>query len=408
MNMSESFDVTCLSNRAKNLKASPTLFLVAKAKELAAKGHDVISLTVGEPDWDTLKPVALAGVEAINKGITKYTAANGTVELRRALAAKTSKELGVSYSDKEVTVGSGAKFVIFAALQTLVNPGDEVILGAPYWVSYPTMIELADGKPVIVETTARTQFKLLAADLAKAITPKTKAFLFCSPSNPTGMMYSTQELQDIARVLQKNPHVMVISDDMYNQLTFGGSALAPHLLHEAPELRDRTIVINGGSKSYAMTGWRIGWGLGHERIIKAMADYQSQATGSASSISQYALLNGLEESVPLIQNVRAMLMSRRETGLKALGEIPGLKTEAPDGAFYFWVDISGHLNKNHKGRVLLTSSDFGDVLLNDYFVATVPGAECGTEGFLRLSFAIEEKRFGQACSRIKEMVNLLS
>ncbi len=397
-----------LSRRTAQLKASPTLFLTAKAKELASRGNDVISLTVGEPDWGTLAPVSEAGIEAIQKGVTKYTSANGTVELRRLLAEKATRDIGVNFSDKEVTVGSGAKFIIFTALQTLVNPGDEVILSAPYWVSYPTMIELADGKPVIVSTTEKTKYKLLAADLAKAITPKTKAFLFCSPSNPTGMMYTKSELQDLAEVLRKHPGIAILSDDIYNQLVFASGEVAPHILHVAPDLRERTILINGGSKSFSMTGWRIGWGIGPERIIRAMGDFQSQATGAASSIAQYALTKGLPGTPALIEKTRKLLVERKNAGLKSLRDIPGFSVAEPDGAFYFWVDISKHLGKNHKGRVLATSSDYGDVLLNEYFVATVPGIECGTEGFLRLSFAIESERFDQACHRMREMISALT
>ncbi len=397
-----------LSRRTAQLKASPTLFLVAKAKELASRGNDVISLTVGEPDWGTLEPVSAAGVEAIQKGVTKYTPANGTVELRKLLAEKVTRDLGLDYSDKNITVGSGAKFIIFAALQAIVDPGDEVILSAPYWVSYPTMIELADGLPVVVPTTEKTRFKLSAADLATAITPKTKAFLFCSPSNPTGMMYTRAELQEIAEVLRRHPRVAILSDDIYNQLVFASSEVAPHLLQVAPDLRERTILINGGSKSFSMTGWRIGWGIGPERLIKAMADYQSQATGSASSIAQYALAKGFADAAPLIEKTRHLLIERREAGLRSLRAIPGFAVAEPDGAFYFWLDISAHLGKNHKGRKLATSSEFGDVLLNEYFVATVPGVECGMDGYLRLSFAIETPRFAQACARMAEMVAALN
>lgn len=394
-----------LSRRAANLKTSPTLALVAKAKELTSLGHPVISLTVGEPDWETFEIAGRAGKEAIDKGLTKYTPAHGTIEIRKAIAARCTQDLQTEYSAQDVTVASGAKFIIFAALQMLCDPGDEVIISAPYWVSYPTMIELADGKPVIVECDEKTHFKLLAADLEKAITDKTKVFLFCSPSNPTGLAYTESELRDIAEVLRRHPKVMVISDDMYNRLMFGKMLVAPHLLHVAPDLKARILAVNGGSKAYSMTGWRIGWGVGPQALIKAMADYQSQSTGSPSSISQYAAEKAILHCEPNIAEVNVILQKRLTAGLEALAQIPQFKTAAPEGAFYFWVDIKGALQKKYKGQLLKTSKHFCDVLLNEYFVATVPGIECGTEGFMRLSFAIEAEKFVEAVQRMKKFIS---
>lgn len=396
-----------LSKRAQNLKTSPTLFLVAKAKELAAQGHDVISLTVGEPDWPTFATPAAAGVEAIQKGITKYTPASGTVELRKVIAEKIKAEIGIDYSVKEVTVASGAKYIIFAALQMLCSPGDEVVVATPYWVSYPTMIELADGVPHIVECGELENFKITPALLEKAINLKTKAFLFCSPSNPTGLQYSAEELKALAEVLRKHPQVAIISDDIYNRLVFDGTKVAPHLLHVAPDLRDRTVLVNGGSKAYSMTGWRIGWATGPEKLITAMADYQSQSTGSPSSISQHALLAAIQAGEPDIAEVVKKLVQRKNAGMKALSAISQFKVAEPQGAFYFWVDIRGCLGKTYKDKVIRTSKDFCDVLLNEFFVATVPGAECGTEGFMRLSFAVTEETMQRAVDRMKDFVSKL-
>ncbi len=396
-----------LSKRAQNLKTSPTLFLVAKAKELAAQGHDVISLTVGEPDWPTFATPAAAGVEAIQKGITKYTPASGTVELRKVIAEKIKTEIGIDYSVKEVTVASGAKYIIFAALQMLCSPGDEVVVATPYWVSYPTMIELADGVPHIVECGELENFKITPALLEKAIHLKTKAFLFCSPSNPTGLQYSAEELKALAEVLRKHPQVAIISDDIYNRLVFDGTKVAPHLLHVAPDLRDRTVLVNGGSKAYSMTGWRIGWATGPEKLITAMADYQSQSTGSPSSISQHALLAAIQAGEPDIAEVVKKLIQRKNAGMKALSAISQFKVAEPQGAFYFWVDIRGCLGKTYKDKVIRTSKDFCDVLLNEFFVATVPGAECGTEGFMRLSFAVTEETMQRAVDRMKDFVSKL-
>lgn len=396
-----------LSQRAKNLKTSPTLALVAKAKELAAQGHDVISLTVGEPDWPTFKAPSEAGIEAIQKGITKYTPANGTIELRKAIGEKLKEELNFDYSPKEVTVASGAKFVLFAALQMILSPGEEVIIATPYWVSYPTMVELADGVPHIVECGEKENFKITPALLEKAINSKTRAFLFCSPSNPTGLSYTAEELKALAEVLRRHPHVAVISDDIYNRLVFDGTKVAPHILTVAPDLKDRTILTNGGSKAYSMTGWRIGWAAGPEKVITAMADYQSQSTGSPSSISQHALLAALKNSEADIKEVVKKLVARKESGMKALAKVPQFKVADPQGAFYFWVDIRGCLGKTFKGQPVQSDKDFCAILLNQFYVATVPGAECGTNGFMRLSFAVTEENMNRAVDRMKEFVSQL-
>ncbi|KYG69451.1 aspartate aminotransferase [Bdellovibrio bacteriovorus] len=396
-----------LSKRAQNLKTSPTLFLVAKARELASQGHDVISLTVGEPDWPTFKAPSDAGIEAIQKGITKYTPANGTLELRKAITEKMKHELGFEYTPKEITVASGAKYIIFAALQMLCSPGDEVIVATPYWVSYPTMIELADGVPHIVECGELENFKITPEKLEKAINLKTRAFLFCSPSNPTGLSYTADELKALAEVLRKHPQVAIISDDIYNRLVFDGSKVAPHILSVAPDLRERTVLVNGGSKAYSMTGWRIGWAAGPEKLITAMADYQSQSTGSPSSISQHALLAGLRTSESDINGVVEKLISRKVSGLKELQAIEHFKVAEPQGAFYFWVDIRNCLGKTYQDRVVRTSKDFCDILLEKFFVATVPGAECGTEGFMRLSFAVSEDTMKRAVGRMRDFVGQL-
>ena len=236
-----------LSKRAQKLKPSPTLFLVAKAKELSAQGHNVISLTVGEPDWETFSSAKTAGIYAIQENITKYTPANGTVELRQVICQKLKRELGIDYSAEQITVAAGAKYIIFSALQVLCSSGDEVVIGAPYWVSYPAMVELAEGTPKIVMCDEKANFKMTGALLSEAITKNTKVFMFCSPSNPTGLQYSRAELEELAEVLRKNPQVAIISDDIYNRLVFDGSLVAPHLLQVAPDLADRAILINGGS-----------------------------------------------------------------------------------------------------------------------------------------------------------------
>jgi aspartate aminotransferase len=393
-----------LSQRAQSLKASPTLFLAAKARELQAQGHDVISLTVGEPDWATFPAASEAGIEAIRKNITKYTPANGTLDLRKAIAHRTQLDLNQTYTPNEVAVTSGAKYAIFAALQVLCDIGDEVIIHSPYWVSYPTMAELAGAHPVLVTCTEETHFKITADMLKKAITSKTKVFLFCSPSNPTGFVYSKDELSAIAEVLKQNPRVVVISDDIYNRLMFDGSNAALHLLDVAPELKDRVVIINGGSKAYSMTGWRIGWAIGPQKIIQALGDYASQSTGAPSSISQHAALQAIISCEPNIKETNATLKERMQTALKQFKSIPEFIVYEPQGAFYFWVDIRKALGKSYQGQKITTSKDFCQVLLEKVFVATVPGEEFGNPGFMRLSFAIGSERMSQAIGRMQKMI----
>lgn len=397
-----------LSKRASSLKASPTLKLAARAKELAGQGHDVISLTVGEPDWPTYKAASDAGHEAIDKNITKYTPANGTLDLRKAIVKNVQQELGLEYTPNEVVVGPGTKFIIFAALQVLCQEGDEVILQAPYWVSYPTMIELSGAKPVVVTADAKTSFKLCAADFEKAITPKTKAFLFCSPSNPTGMHYTREELEDFAEVLRKHPNIMILSDDIYNRLLFTGERVATHLLQVAPDLKDRVIGFNGGSKAYSMTGWRIGWATGPQDVIQAMGDYQSQSTGAPSSIAQHALLAALEKCEPDILNTVKLLQKRRDVVVTCLSGIPGVKVHQPTGAFYLWLDVSSYLGKKLEGQVIEDDRQISQVLLEKYYVGVIPGVEAGVNGFLRLSFAVDEKRLQEACGRISTFFKTLA
>ncbi len=398
-----------LSKKAASIKSSPTLALVAKAKELQAQGHNVISLTVGEPDWPTYKVAADAGINAIQTGFTKYTAANGTIELRKAIAARTEADLGFTYNPaKEIAVTSGAKYAIYTALQCLCDPGDEVIIHSPYWVSYPAMAELADAVPKIVDCRLEHNFKLSAERLEQAITPKTKVFLFCSPSNPTGFIYTKAELKAMADVLKKHPRVAIISDDMYNRLMLDGTHIAPHLLQEAPELRERTILINGGSKAYSMTGWRIGWAMGPEKVIKAIGDFASQSTGAPSSIAQAAAEKALLHTEGDIKNTVELLKMRLEAAIKRMGAINGLEVYRPDGAFYLWINIQKLLGRKYKGEVVQSSAQFGKIYLEDFFVATVPGEEFGEPGYMRLSFATETEKFIEAMDRMQKFIDQMT
>ena len=390
-----------LSKKGKSLRPSPTLAIAAKAKELAAQGHHVISLSVGEPDWDTYANIKEAGIAAIQAGQTKYSAANGTAQLRHAIVQYTAKQLGVEYKPSEVTVSVGAKFILFSALQMLCDPGDEVLILTPYWVSYPTMVELVDAVPVIVPSDESTGFKPNAFQIEKFITPKTKLIMLNSPNNPTGAMYSKSEISEIARMLERHPKVMVISDDIYNQLLFTGEKVAPHLLHAVPGLKERVVVVNGASKSFSMTGWRLGWALGPEAVINAMSNYQSQTVSCAAPFTQAAALAGLQGGdSELIANLER-LKERRNLFIEALNSIPGWKCGMPDGAFYVWANVRGILGKIYKGRSLESSAMLASALLEDQKVAVVPGAESGVEGYLRLSFAVHERDLNEAVKRLR-------
>lgn len=390
------------SKRAELLKPSPTLAMAAKAKDLQAQGKDVVSLTVGEPDWETSTSAMQAGRQAIEAGKTKYTPTSGILELRKAVAQKTRTHLGLEYSPQDVFVGSGAKFVIFSALQMLVSPGDQVLIPTPYWVSYPSMVELADGQPVIIPCGSVQNFKLTADLLKKHITAKTKVLILCAPNNPSGIMYSRQELKAISDVLMQYPDIWIISDDIYNELIWTGEAVAPHLLVVEPRLKDRTLVVNGVSKSYAMTGWRIGWGVGPAKLISLISDYASQSTSNASSISQYAALGALEGGHADVLMAQKELKARYEYCVNAFGAFQYMTLIPSQGAFYLWVDVQKVLSMKHKGQVIGTSRNLAELILSEYLVATVPGADFGSEGYLRLSFAASRAELEKAFARFKE------
>lgn len=396
-----------LSERASKLKPSPTLKLAATAKEMSAKGLDVIALSVGEPDWDTLSVAKAAGIKAIEGGQTKYTPSAGLPELRKAIAQITSEQTKVPYTPEEVTVSTGGKFVIFSALQSLIGRDDEVIIPSPYWVSYPTMVELAEGKPVIVDAGENENFKLTPDLLEKAITPKTKLLILNSPSNPTGLMYSNDELKALADVLSKHKNVYIMSDDIYNRLTFTQSC-APNLVEVAPDLKSRIMIVNGAAKSFSMTGWRVGWALGDKTWIAAMSNYQSQSVSCAPSISQIATIAALLHGEEELKASVVKLKDRCDFAVNALNEVPGLQAVRPDGAFYVWTKISDLFGKSYKGQKIQTSSDFSALLLEHKHVVCVPGIEFGTEGYLRISYAIEEKRMLEAVNRMKSFVEELS
>lgn len=389
-----------LAKRTQLMKPSPILALAAKANELKAQGKDVISLTVGEPDWaiaDHIKEAAIASIQA-NK--SKYTPSNGIIELRKAVAIQTSEQMRVKYEVSEVTVTAGAKMILFAALQALCEPGEEVILIAPYWASYTTMVEIAEAKCKIVTCDVSSNFKILPQQLEKAISSNTKAIILNSPSNPTGLAYTREELEELVKVLRRHPHVVVLSDDIYNRLMFSGESVAPHILHIAPDFKDRILVMSGASKSFAMTGWRIGWACGPKILIDAMTAYQSQSVSCANATAQWASLEAVENGNGTVQKSVENLKERCEFWLKALTQIPNTLAHRPDGAFYIWFDVQKYLGKTYKGRVMASSQDMSLVLLEDYLIAVVPGIEFGLEGYFRFSFAIDHSKATEACTRM--------
>ncbi len=389
-----------LSKRVQALKPSPILMLAAKAGEMKAAGHNVISLSIGEPDWDTYDNIKEVAIGAIRVGMTKYTPPAGIPELRKAVAEQASRDIGIPFEPSQVLVTTGAKYVLFSALQSLIDPGDEVILAAPFWASYTSMVELAEGKPRIVVCDEKVNFKLTPELLRSAITPKTKVLILNSPSNPTGKVYSREELAALANVLREYPQIAVISDDIYNRLVFNGK-LAPHLLQVAPDLRDRVVVMNGASKSYAMTGWRLGWGLASKPIIDAMISYASQSVSCATAISQHAGVEAIRNSDPHVEATVEKLRERRDALVAELNKINGVKVAEPEGAFYLWVNVSNFLGKTYKGQLLKSTTELANALLEDQLVAVVPGIEFGLDGYIRLSYALEKERGKEAAARMK-------
>ena len=397
-----------LSKRMQELKPSPTLALAAKAKKLKSEGHDVVSLTVGEPDWPTYAKAKEAGKTAIDQNKTTYTPASGIPDLKKAVASLIGSQLGRDIAPTEVTVGSGAKFIIYTALTAILDPGEEVIVPSPYWVSYPTMVELAGGTAKIVTCGEDTDFKMTAEQLSSAIGPKTKAILLNSPSNPTGAEYSKQELEALIGVIKKHPDLVIISDDIYNQLSFNQEKLSPHILNLAPDLFDRCISINGMSKAYSMTGWRIGWAVGPEKVIKAMGSFQSQTTGAASSISQWASVEAINSCKDEVADALEALKERKNFFMDKVANIPGMKTFVPQGAFYLWVNVEDWMGQTYKGQTLEHSGHIAEKLLEDEKLAVVPGREFGLDGYLRLSFAASPEDLEKATQRFIKFHGQLS
>jgi aspartate aminotransferase len=392
--------MTFLATSLNNIKPSPTIAVSMKAAELKASGKDIISLGMGEPDFDTPQNIKQAAIAAIERGETKYTAVDGTALLKKAVITKFKRENSLEYKPSEIIVSTGAKQVIYNAFIASINPGDEVIIPAPYWVSYPDMVLLAGGKPVIVESSEKNNFKISPTDLEKAITPKTKWLLLNSPSNPTGACYSDDELKKLAEVLLRHNHVHILTDDIYEHLIFDDLKFAT-IAEIEPKLKDRTLVVNGVSKAYAMTGWRIGYGAGPEKLIKAMAMIQSQSTSSPCSISQAASVEALMGTQDYIKPNAKLFQTRRDMVVKMLNKIDGINCNIPNGAFYVFPSCRGLFGKKTtSGKVIENDNDFASYLLEEALVAVVPGVAFGAPDFFRISYAASEEFLENSMQRI--------
>ena len=394
--------MSIISDSLRRIKPSPTIAVTQKARELRAAGKDVIGLGAGEPDFDTPDNIKSAAIKAIKSGDTKYTAVDGTPDLKKAILNKFKRENKLKYSIDQITVGTGGKQVLYNAFMATLNKGDEVIIPAPFWVSYPDMVLLAGGKPKIVKCTEQEGFKLTAKKLNKAITKKTKWVILNSPSNPTGAGYTKKEVQDLAKVLIKNKKVHILSDDIYEHIKYDNFNF--FTIAQISKLKDRTLTMNGVSKSYAMTGWRIGYAAGPKDIIKAIGKIQSQSTSNPSSISQAAAVEALNGNQSFIKKRSKAFKDRRDFVVKSLNNIKGINCLTPNGAFYVFPSCKGLLNKKTK---LKTDTDFVQKLLEKSNVAVVQGSAFGLDGYFRISYATSMKNLKKAMDRIKSFCESL-
>ena len=395
--------MSLVSNNLKRIKPSPTIAVTQKAKEMKDAGKDVIGLGAGEPDFDTPENIKQAAIDAIKRGDTKYTAVDGTPALKKAIVNKFKRENKINYTTDQITVGTGGKQVLYNAFMATLNKGDEVIIPAPFWVSYPDMVLLAGGKPKIVKCTEEEGFKLTASKLKKAITKKTKWVILNSPSNPTGAGYSKKEIEDLAKVLIKNKKVQILSDDIYEHIKYDDFNF--YTIAQNSKLKDRTLTMNGVSKSYAMTGWRIGYAAGPKEIIKAIGKIQSQSTSNPSSVSQAAAVEALNGKQDFIQERSDAFKERRDFVVNSLNSIKGINCLTPNGAFYVFPSCKKLLGKKTK---LKTDTDFVRELLEKQNVAVVQGSAFGLDGYFRISYATSMENLKKAMERIKSFCESLS
>ena len=392
--------MSIISDSLKRIKPSPTIAVSQKAKELKAAGKDVIGLGAGEPDFDTPENIKNAAIKAIKDGDTKYTTVDGTNALKEAIVKKFKRENNINYTVDQITVGAGGKHVIYNLMMATLNKGDEVIIPAPYWVSYPDIVLLAGANPVVIECSEEQGFKLSAKDLESKINNNTKWLILNSPSNPTGACYSEQEIKNLSQVLKRNPHVNILSDDIYEHITYDGFKF--FTIAQIPEIKNKVVTMNGVSKSYAMTGWRIGYAAGDKEIIKAIAKIQSQSTTNPSSISQAAAVEALNGKQDFISVRAKAFQERRDFVVNSLNAIEGINCIKPNGAFYVFPSCKGLIGKKDKnGKKITSDTDFVESLLENNEVAVVQGSAFGLEGFFRISYATSMDKLQEAIKRIK-------
>ncbi len=394
-----------LSNRVQTIKPSPTLAVTARAAKLKAEGKDIIGLGAGEPDFDTPQHIKDAAIAAINKGLTKYTAVGGTPGLKNAIVAKFKRENNFDFEAKQILVSCGGKQSFFNLVLSMINPADEVIIPAPYWVSYPDIVLIAEGKPVFINTGIEQNFKISAAQLEAAITPKTKMFVINSPSNPSGAVYTHDELRALGEVLRKHPQILIATDDMYEHILLSNQKFI-NIVNACPELFPQTMVLNGVSKAYSMTGWRIGYCGGPAHIITAMENIQSQSTSNPSSISQAAAEAALNGDQSCMNPMVAAFKERNIFVTEQLNQIRGFRCLSADGAFYAFADVRQSIENLYKRNLIGAQNDivFSEYLLENAGVAVVPGSAFGCEGYIRLSFATALENLQQALNRIKNLL----
>ena len=399
--------MSIISDSLKRIKPSPTIAVTQKAKELKAAGKDVIGLGAGEPDFDTPDNIKKAAIDAIKAGDTKYTAVDGTKDLKEAIVKKFKRENNLNYTTDQVTVGAGGKHVIYNLMMATLNKGDEVIIPAPYWVSYPDIVLLAGANPIVIECSEEQGFKLSAKDLEAKITNNTKWLILNSPSNPTGACYTELEIKNLSQVLKRNPHVNILSDDIYEHVTYDNFKF--FTIAQIPEIKNKVVTMNGVSKSYAMTGWRIGYAAGDKEIIKAIAKIQSQSTTNPSSISQAAAveaLNGKQDFIPIRAKA---FQERRDFVVNSLNAIDGISCLKPDGAFYVFPNCKKLIGKKDKeGKKIQNDTDFVQSLLENFGIAVGQGSAFGLEGFFRISYATSMENLEKAMNKIKEFCESLN
>ena len=394
------------SRRLEAVKPSATMAMTTRAIQLRREGRDIVSLSVGEPDFPVFPHVEQAVGDALRKGYTKYTPSSGIIELREAISDWMFREVGARWPASQVIATAGGKQALYNACMALLDEGDEAVIPNPYWVSYPEMIRLAAGKPVELMLRQEDGWAPRAEDLERAFTSRTRLFIYSSPSNPTGAVWSAEVMRGIARVLEKFPRVTILSDDIYDKLVYGG-AKTTNILQVAPQLKDRTVLINGCSKAYAMTGLRLGWACGPQEIIAGMNKVQDASTSNPSALSQHAAVAALRGPQEPLEAMRVQFEKRRHLMVQLLRQVPGVKAHDPDGAYYVFADFSALLSRKYRGEPLATTQRLAELLLEEFGVATVPGSAFGREGYLRLSFAISEADIRKAMERVARCAGAL-